>query len=338
MADKRQERLEERKKVLDELSKAGKLFATMDSTESAPNLEPIWGNWLFKNTIVEEVGEPGISKTTFNYAFASALLNSKPFLGVNGFHPKLAYILYIDLESDDTLIKARRHLLDIPDNPHFLKCNQPNVTLYELEPYIGELIKNKPISIVFIDPLRSAFSTRDENDNAEASQQMKYLRMLIQKWKCAIILVHHSSKAEMTGTRKGSGAYARVALADIVWNFEKLGDEFPEDIFRFYIPKSRQIQDGFNVCIKAESGTFEEIDFPAGYTTRESGVRIYSLQQAIDLFMQDRVEREAGQMMDILKTTNMETTKPTFYKAVTALIQLGVIKKTAHGRYIFDGK
>lgn len=338
MASKRQERAaEERKKVLDELARANKLFEPIDSTESAPDLEPIWGNWLFRNTIVEEVGEPGISKTSFNYAFASSLLNSHPFLNVNGFHPKLAYILYIDLESDNTLIKARRHLLGLQDNPRFIKCNLPNVTLRELEPYIDELIRNKPLSIVFVDPLRSAFGTRDENDNAEASQQMKYLRYLTQKWKCAIVLVHHSSKAELGGTRKGSGAYARVALADIIWNFEKLGEGFPEDLFRFYIPKSRQIQDDLSICIKREGGIFEEVEFPVGYSVNESGIRIYSLQQAIDVIMQDRKERGP---QEILKQVNIATGKDynrsALFKALTALIQLGVINRAGYGKYVFS--
>jgi len=337
MKDKRQERLEEHKRILDELAKEGKLFEPIDKTESAPNLEPIWGNWLFRNTIVEQVGEPGISKTTFNYAFASALLNSKPFLNVNGLHPKLAYILYIDLESDDTLIKARRHLLGLQNNPYFLKCNQPNVTLYELEPHIDRLIKNKPISIIFIDPLRSAFSTHDENDNAEASQQMKYLRYLTQKWHCAIILVHHSSKAELGGTRKGSGAYARVALADICWNFEKLGDEYPPELFKFYIPKSRQIQDDLCLCIKREGGSFEEVEFPVGYAVRESGTRIYSLQQAIDIVMQDKHKRKPQEILEqVNAATGKEYTRQALFKALTALIQLGVIKKTGYGEYILS--
>lgn len=335
----KQERQEERKRVLDELVRIGKLFEPVDNTESAPNLEPIWGNWLFKNTIIEEVGEPGISKTTFNYSFASALLNDRPFLNVNGLHPKLAYILYIDLESDDTLIKARRHLLGLEDNPRFLKCNQPNVTLYELEPYISELIKDKPISIVFIDPLRSAFNTRDENDNAEASQQMKYLRYLTQKWHCAIILVHHSSKAEMVGTRKGSGAYARIALADIAWNFEKLGEEFSGDIFKFYIPKSRQIQDDFCICIKKEGGNFEEIEFPAGYIAKESGTRIYSLQQAIDVIMQDKHKRRPQEILEQVNlATGKDYNRSSLFKALTALIQLGVIKRAEYGQYVFSGE
>lgn len=331
-----QSRKEQHKEVLDQLFNQGKLFHSIDDTESAANLEPIWGNWLFKGTIVEEVGEPGISKTTFNYAFASALLNSKPFLGVNGLHPKLSYLLYIDLESDDTLIKARRHLLGLNKNSRFLKCNVPNVTLYELEPYIDMLIKDKPISIMFIDPLRAAFNTRDENDNAEASLQMKYLRYISQKWHCAIILVHHSSKAEWSGTRKGSGAYARVALADIVWNFEKLGEDYPEELFKFYIPKSRMIQDDLCICIQKEAGGFEVVEFPKGYMVRQSGIRIYSLQQAIDLVMQDRKKRHPNKILEQVNiATEKEYTRQSLHKALSALIQLGVIKRAGYGEYIY---
>lgn len=327
---------EQHKQALDNMFREGTLFSSIDSTESAPDLEPIWGNWIFAGTIVEQVGEPGISKTTFNYAFASALLNSQPFLGVNGTHPNLAYILYIDLESDNTLIKARRHLLGLERNPRFLKCNVPNVTLRELEPYIDLLIKDKPISIIFIDPLRSAFTTHNENDNAEASQQMKYLRYLAQKWGCAIVLVHHSSKAELTGTRKGSGAYARSALADICWNFEKLGEDFPNDLFKFYIPKSRQIQDDLCICIHKEGGSFAEVEFPVGYTVRESGTRIYSLQQAIDVIMQDGTERSPHDMLEQVNiATGKEYTRQALFKALTALIQLGVIKRAKYGRYVF---
>lgn len=325
---------QERKDALDQLEADGRLFTSLDATESAANLEPIWGNWIFKHTIIEEVGEPGISKTTFNYSFASSLLNSQPFLGVNGLHPELHYILYLDLESDDTLIKARRHLLGIKDNPHFIKCNLPNVTLRELEPYIDRLIINKPISIMFVDPLRAAFNTRDENDNAEASQQMKFLRYLCQKWNCAIILVHHSSKAELGGTKKGSGAYARVALADICWNFEKLGEDYPSDLFKFTIPKSRLIQDDLCLCIKREEGRFKIVEFPLGYRVSESGIRIYSMQQAIDIIMADGKERSATEILEqVNAATNKDYTRQALYKAFTALIQLGLMERTKYGNY-----
>lgn len=322
------------KEILDQLEAEGKLFTSIDETESAADLEPIWGNWIFKHTIIEEVGEPGISKTTFNYSFASSLLNSQPFLGVNGLHPELHHILYIDLESDDTLIKARRHLLDMKDNPRFIKCNLPNITLRELEPYVDRLIISKPISIMFVDPLRSAFNTRDENDNAEASQQMKYLRYLCQKWDCAIILVHHSSKAELSGTKKGSGAYARVALADICWNFEKLGDDYPPELFKFNIPKSRLIQDDLCLCIKREEGKFGIVEFPLGYSVRESGIRIYSLQQAVDVIMNDGKERGAIEILDQVNVaTGKGYSRQALYKAFTALIQLGFLTRTKYGNY-----
>lgn len=326
---------EEHEQILEELFTSGKLFAPISETESAPDLKPLWGNWIFRKAIVEEVGEPGISKTSFNYIFAASLLNRKKFLGVEGKYNEIDHILYIDLESDDTLIKARRHLLELEDNPKFLKCNLPNVTLYELEPYIDRLLEGKRVTIIFIDPLRAAFNTRDENDNAEASKQMKYLRYLTQKWNCAIILVHHSSKAEHVGTKKGSGAYARVALADINWNFEKLGDDYPPELFKFSIPKCRQIQDDLCLCVKKEGGLFEEVEFPLGYQVAEAGIRIYSLQQAIDIVMEDKKERAPA---EILKMTDAATGKEysmtAVFKALSALIQLGVIKRAGYGKYV----
>lgn len=329
------EQIEQRKAILDQLASEGKLFTELASTKSAPNLEPIWGNWLFKGNVIEEVGEPGISKTTFNYAFTSALLNRQPFLGVNGVHPNIQRILYLDLESSDSLIKSRIAMLDIPDNPNFLKCNVPNVNLRELEPYISKLVQDKPISIIFVDPLRMAFPTKDENDNAEASQQMKYLRYLTEIWHCSIILAHHSSKAELSGTRKGSGAYARTSLADIVWNFENLGENYPPELFKFYIAKNRYIQDDFCVCVKKEEGNFQLVEFPIGYAVQTAGTRIYSLQQAIDVIMQDSKKRSPQEMLQILETMNMKPTRTTLYKALTALIQLGVIRKADYGEYIY---
>ena len=334
---------EDRAEVIAKLYADGKLFTTLASTDSAPNLEPLWGNWLFRKSVVFQVGEPGISKTTFDYSFASCLLHNKPFLGINGIKPNVNTLLYMDLESSDSLIKARRSLLEIPDNDRFIKCNIPNVMLKDAEPYIDQLVeemkaKGQPINIMFVDPVRAAFRMRDENDNAEASVQMMYVRYLSQKWDCAIVLVHHSSKAEMKGTRKGSGAYARAALADIIWDFEKMldedGEEFDSDLFKFYIPKSRFIQDDFCICIRKQEGFFSVEDFPPKYKIKAAGMRIYTLQQALNAIMMDGKTRGSQEMLDALEKIGEGTSRMSLHKAITALIQLGAMKRAGYGRYV----
>lgn len=330
---------EDRKQVLATLNADGKLFTTVDSTESAPNLEPIWGNWLFRKCVVFEVGEPGISKTTFNYAFATALVNRQPFLGVDGRYPGIARILYLDLESSDSLIKSRKNMLGCQPSSNLMKCNVPNILLTELEPYIElHMEKYGHFNIIFVDPIRMAFSTRDENDNAEAAKQMKYTRYLSEKWDASIVLVHHSSKAELSGTRKGSGAFARAALADIVWNLEDLGESYPPELFKFYIPKSRLIQDDLCLCIRKEEGGFKVVDFPPSYTTHGVGIRIYSLQQALDVMMQDRKQREPQEMLETLKDMGLETNRATLYRAIIALMQLGALRRAKYGKYEYVPK
>jgi hypothetical protein len=334
---------EERQSVISQLFAEGKLIRPISVTDDAPNLEPIWGNWMFKQSIILQVGEPGISKSTFNYKFSDALLHNKPFLGINGVHPDVSSLLQIDLESSDSLVKARRSLLEIEDHPRFLMCNSPNVTLKDLEDSVDKTVtelanEGCPISIVFVDPIRAAFRMKDENDNAEASQQMMYVRYLSQKWNCAIVLVHHSSKAELGGTKKGSGAYARAALADIVWNFEKIldkdGEEIDPDLFKFYIPKSRYIQDDFCACIRKSEGDFTIEEFPPDYKVRATGTKIYTLQLALGSIMADMQERTPQDMMNILeKEKVVNASRPSLHKAITALIQLGIITKCGHGRY-----
>lgn len=330
---------DEQKADLDGLFAEGSLFATVDSTESAPNLESIWGNWLFRQSVVLEAGEPGITKTTLNYALATALVNRQPFLGVDGhYEAGRLRVLYLDMESSDSLIKSRKNMLGSPNNPDFLKCNLPNVTLKELEPYVDELVGTTgSLSVVFVDPLRMAFNLRSEDNNAIASAHMKYVRGLTQKWGCAIVLVHHSTKAEMAGTRKGSGAFAWAGLADIVWDFELLGKDYPPGLFKFYIPKSRLIQDDLCVCVRKVEGGFQAVDFPKGYDSGGLGTRVYNLQHAIDVLMRDGEERSDQEMMLAFGRAGFKTASPAFYgafcKALTALMQLGVLGKTGYGKY-----
>ena len=331
---------DEKREEAEALYRSGSLFHAVSFAKSAPNLEPIWGNWLFKQCIVEEVGEPGLSKTTLNFAFVSSLLNNQSFLGVNGKMADVGWVLYLDLESSHSLIKARNNMLDVPDNDNFIYCNHFGVALTDLESCIDMEVEEKrkkglSLGILFVDPIRAAFRTRDENDNAEASIQMAYLRTLSQKWGCAIVIVHHSSKAELSGTRKGSGAYARAALSDIIWNFEKLGEDYDPDLFKFHIPKSRYIQDDFCICIRKGEGRFEVVDFPAGYKVYSSGTRIYSLQQALDIIMQDEEPREPHEMLAELDKIGQRPSRAGLYKAITAMIQLGALQRMEYGHYVY---
>lgn len=276
-----------------------------------------------------------VHNTTFNYTLIDSLIHKRPFLDIDGCKEiKGIRVLYLDLESSDSLIKSRRAMLDLEDSDQFLKCNLPNVVLPELEHYIDRFIKDTgPLHIIFVDPLRMAFNTRDENDNAEASKQMKILRYWCEKFNCSVVIVHHSSKADMSGTRKGSGAYARTSLADIVWNFEQLGEGYSRDLFKFYIPKNRCVDDDLVMCIRKDAGSFKRVDFPMGYQFfGNNGTQVYNLQKRIQYLMEDSTKRSPNQMIKELGIDSKSDA--TFYRAMGALLQLNIIKKVARAEYV----
>ena len=94
------------------------------------------------------------------------------------------------------------------------------------------------------------------------------------------------------------------------------------------------IQDDFSVCVEKSEGGFKVVDFPSGYQSQGGGIGVYSLQQAIDLMTKDGKEWGPQEIMDSIKKLGFETTRPTFYKALTALIQLGGMKRTGFGKYL----
>lgn len=306
---------------------------TINEVEEAPNLEPLWGNWIFRNSVVVEVGEPGISKTTFNFALCKAIVDNKPFLGISPVNPGLR-VLYMEYEAATSLVKSRMNAMGYPANcQNFLLYNNPEHILRDVMSYIDAgLVECNADSlnfdILFIDTIRLAFSMRDENDNAEGARQMRYFRQLSQRYNCAVIAVHHPTKQNFGGLNKASGAGARVALADVVMNFDRLldeeGVEIDRDIFSISIPKNRLIDDDFLLFVhkKAEGRKFEACDPPLGYWNKpyEPVTQRYTCQTAIYEVLNpyvdksvDTLHREIGQIY----------TRQMVHKALQNLIALG---------------
>jgi hypothetical protein len=331
------------------------LIAPIGEAESAEYLKPLWGNWIFEQTIVLQVGEPGISKTSFNYQFAKALVDNKPFLGVKPTRPGIK-ALYLDFESSDALIKSRMQAMGgYPENSNsFLYYNNPEYTLYDIDIAIesgavgirGDYPDINPLNIqfdiMFVDTIASAFKMRDENDNAEASVQMRYLRSLCQKYKCSIVLVHHSGKSELGGTQKSRGASARAGAVDVCMNFEKLVDTGGNDIkgkFVLKIPKNRIIDDEFEAYIEKvpEGRQFKVIHPPKG-AKRASEIEEAYMSPMDNYNSQDKVKAvlspyKAKSPHDILEELGNTISRVTVMRALTSLIALGYVEYTDLGHY-----
>jgi len=310
---------------------------TIDEVENAPDLEPLWGNWIFRNSVILQAGEPGISKTTFNYAFTKAVVDDLPFLGVEPTEADLC-VFIIDFESSEALMKSRmRSMGGMPKNTHrFRYYNDPENTIFDLIDAVKEQ-KVEP-DIIIVDPIRYAFNMRDENDNAEASKQAKYLRQVATDLHCAIIIVHHSAKNEATGWKKASGASSRTALADICMNFDGLGDNvkgepiYP-DMFKLTIPKNRMMDDHFKLFIRKEDKTFTVCDPPKGYTEGEydPATARYTVQQMVKGILNLHVAKSPVQILAELGNC---CTRQALYKALGHLISLGEADHNGYGEYL----
>jgi len=308
-------------------------FFTVDKVKDAPDLKPLWGNWLFRGSVVIQAGEPGISKTTFNYTLAKSLVDGTEFLGVKPVE-KTLQLLYIDWESSKSLIKSRMRMLGYPKNyRNFVITNEPELQLLDVDRAIDTVEELVKPDVIFIDPLRMAFKMRDENDNAEASRQARYFREIAKRRECTLIVVHHSSKAELSGTKKASGAYARTGLADIVWDFERLGEDYDPTIFKFTIPKNRLIDDLFCVFVKKVEGAFEVVDPPVGYSTTGeyiAGTRSFTCQEKIEEMLNTGLRVS---VKDVRRALRKDYSEVTIWKAFSSLVNLGKANKIGKGIY-----
>lgn len=254
------------------------LFRPIDEIRKhAQPLEPLWGYFLFKKAITSIVGDPGICKTTFGYGLAKSLCLGEAFLDISA--EESVNALYMDFESADSLVASRANLV-------FGDAKIPNLYIYNIVDYylpqvstvsLGFCVEHK-INLIFVDNQSMAFNTRDENDNAEAIKQMRFVRGFANATGAAVISFHHTSKANLTGTRKGTGAFARARLADICINLDVPAEEDP-DIVRLETVKNRLVDEKVLWFIKKEEGEFRFTDPPLGISGLATNTMIYKAQK-----------------------------------------------------------
>lgn len=310
--------------------KPGELFRPLDMIrKNAPPLEPLWGYFLFKKALTAIIGDPGICKTTFGYGLGMALCKGETFLNIGAEEP--IKVLYLDFESADSLIASRTALISDTSTPNFYVYNIIDYYLPNIAETAIHFCQDKSINLIFIDNQSMAFRTRDENDNAEAIRQMRLLRSFNNACNSAAVLFHHTSKANLPGTRKGSGAFARARLADIAVNLEAPSEE-QKDVIMLETVKNRLIEEKVLWYFKKEEGQFIFCEPPLGVAGVQTDTQVYKTQKIILEFMEQSVEYQYNELLSLANDNGLDGSALEY--AIKKLIQQGRVTKPKRGFYL----
>lgn len=199
-----------------DLSKFARPSTTVLPDEAAEPL--IWGfedfvnadypiNWVFDQLLAQQglglvTGFPGTGKTQFAIAMAaSAALGQGKFLkwGNSGGHKK---VLFLSLEmSKAPLNLFMKTIAGGYEDLHTLNRNflvAPFGTPIPLDTKEGQAFLNNLLDeympdIVFIDSLQAAIS-KEMTDELSIKSFLHYLSVVREKYKCAMVIIHHNRK------------------------------------------------------------------------------------------------------------------------------------------------
>lgn len=307
------------------------LFRPLDRIiENAPPLEPLWGYFFFRKHVTSLVGDPGISKTTLGYKWLTTISNGKPFLGI--MPDESVKVLYMDFESSDSLIASRSMLVKQEKSPNFIVYNLVDYYLPEISTIVVDYCRENDINIIVIDNQSMAFNTRDENDNSEAKREMRFIRSIAVACNAAVFIYHHPSKGHLPGTKRGSGAYARARLADVMYNLE-YATEDNQDVVVLEQVKNRLIDEKLVWYLRKQEGEFIFTEAPNNMDIPKQATNtlIYEAQTKIMDILQRGVQLKAEDIIKDLEKMNVS--KDSANNAIRKLKQQRRIVSIKYGFY-----
>ncbi len=305
-----------------------KLFRPVDEIcKTAVPLEPLWGFFLYKKAITSMVADPGVGKTTFGYNLGMELSLGNSFLSIEPEEP--VRVLYMDFESSDSLVSSRKIFVKGEEaTPNFIVYNIVDYFFPQIALVARDFCLANRINLVFIDNQTAAFNTRDENDNSEAAKQMRLMRKWVDESNVACLLFHHTSKGNLPGTRKGTGAYARARLADICINLDTPDESCP-DIIQWEVVKNRMVDERTLWYLRKAEGKFVFTGQPLGSLGIQTNTQVYKAQKAILKFMKLGTEYKFAELTSNIAYNGVK--EKDIDHAIQKLYQQGRLIKPKYG-------
>jgi archaellum biogenesis ATPase FlaH len=185
----------------------------------------LWGLHIQARAVTLLSGQTSAGKTTFLHVLAYHLAEGREFLGIKP--PRPLRVLYMDYESPLDVLKE-----------HFTRIGA-SANLYVIDPGtlpkthtllrdLKALVHRHKIDLVIVDPLMVAYHVEDENNNAQANEQMEPFREVVRETQAGIVLVHNTGRkvqdAGHADPFAARGASARTDRADVALALHKVGE------------------------------------------------------------------------------------------------------------------
>ncbi len=284
-------------------------------------IESLWGDIFFPESIHLFSGEAGAGKTTFLYNLAIEGAKGQAFLGVP--FPNPLRTLYIDLESPSRLRAQKLNLIAGEELPEDLAFYDLTNMERELE-RLTTIVQEHSFNLVIVDTINEAFQTQKEDDNAEANRQMRMVRELVRRTGASVVLVHHIGKRQQEkGVYKARGASARAAASDVVINFEGVDGE----VARLAVGKNRWYGDKTELLLrKIGDDRFEPTEQLVNRTVSKGSMAENTILQMLT--------KEPAKRKDIIaKAEEDGITKSTVERGLIQLVKMGRVVKLDRGYY-----
>jgi len=326
--------------------------------------------WLLKGTVACVVAPGGTGKSTFVTALALSVATGRELLDkyvIGGPQPVWVWNLEDDLDELSRSIQAaaahhglseedfapRLFVDSALDGAVLCTAVEDKTGFRVYEPVFSALteeLKRRGIKVLIVDPFISSHAV-DENSNSKIDKIVKAWARVAKEAGCAIILVHHTSKAggQEVNANSARGASALVSAARSVLAINRMS---PDEASRLGIPADQRrryvsVQDDKHNRAAAEAATWFELKSQALGNGDDVGVMVpWMAPEASELLTPERIaaiqakvadgfNRFDGQADDwvghaIAPILNLDSEgdKPRIKQLVKQLIQKGWLVKT----------
>jgi len=195
-------------------------FIIDEATLSKKDIPPT--KWLFPMLIpspalIGLVGRPGAYKTFFAHWMARRLSQGKslfdeydeePEWSTDGYGKEVKTLI-IEEEMGEEIVQERINILKEhkEENVYWMINSGFSLSNKKRVKELVEIIEEKEIKLLVLDPFITITGLKDENDNAEANKVMKILldNFVNNGPKISIIFIHHPSKSSDGDVMRGAG-------------------------------------------------------------------------------------------------------------------------------------